>query len=62
VTVPADTPVTTPEEEIVAALPVTLHVPPLIGWVRVIVEPMQTLVGPLMGLDDDGTTVTTAVT
>jgi hypothetical protein len=49
VTEPAETPVTTPPEEIVAlAVELLLHVPPAAEAVRVIVEPIQTADEPLI--------------
>jgi hypothetical protein len=49
VTEPAETPVTTPPEEIVAlAVELLLHVPPAAEGVRVMVEPIHTADEPLI--------------
>lgn len=58
---PGETPVTFPVGETVAALPVTLHVPPATGCENVTVLPTHILVVPEIGLADVGCTVTTAV-
>lgn len=61
--VPADTPVTTPEELTVAvAEELLLHVPPDIVVVIAAVPPIHTLDGPVMESAGVPTTVTTLVT
>jgi hypothetical protein len=60
--VPAVTPVTTPPAVMVATAGVALlHVPPAVTLLKVVVEPMQTLVVPVMAAGS-GLTVTVVVT
>ena len=60
--VPAVTPVTTPPAVMVATTGVALlHVPPAVTLLKVVVEPMQTLVVPVIAAGS-GLTVTVVVT
>ncbi len=60
--VPGEIPVTTPVDDPTLAIPMQMHchVPPLDGFVNVIVEPAQTVDGPTIGAAAV-TTVTTKV-
>ena len=63
VTVPADTPVTTPVELMVAiAVLLLLHIPPELVSNKLMVEPTQTVEGPVIGAIVVDTPVTVKVT
>ena len=61
--VPAETPVTIPEEEPTVATDVLLlsHVPPETASVKVVTVPVKMVVGPLIGASGSTVTVTVAI-
>jgi hypothetical protein len=64
VTVPAETPVTEPVEPVASpvatdGLPL-VHVPPDVALLNVIVDPVQTVVGPVMAGNEHSVVVTCA--
>ena len=59
---PYDTPVTTPVDEPIVAMPVLplVHVPPLVASLMLVVKPAHTVAVPVMD-EGSGLTVTTTV-